>query len=72
MDSIKRKTRFVGLLFIFGMIAGIFGVAPAINSTDYLREALTYSKQVIIASVFQFIMSLTYIGIAILLYPIIT
>ena len=71
MDLVKHKTRFAGLLLIVGMIAGIFSVAPAIDSTEYLKEATANSNQVVIASVFQFVMSLTYIGVAILLYPII-
>ncbi len=67
----KCKIRIAGFLFIIAMIAGIFSVAPSIDSTEYLTEATTNSNQVIIASIFQFIMSLSYIGIAILLYPII-
>ena len=67
----KCKIRIAGFLFIIAMIAGIFSVAPSIDSTEYLTEATSNSNQVIIASIFQFIMSLSYIGIAILLYPII-
>ncbi len=71
MDFVKSKTRIAGFLFIIAMIAGIFSVAPAIDSAEYLTEATTNSNQVIIAAIFQFIMSLAYIGVAILLYPII-
>lgn len=71
MDIVKRKIRFAGVLFLVGMIAGIFSVVPAIDSAEYLTEAATSSNQVIIAAIFQFIMSLAYIWIAILLYPII-
>ncbi len=71
MNLLKHNTRIVGFLFIVAMIAGVFSVAPAIDSTKYLIEATTNSNQVIVASVFQFIMSLSYIAIAILLYPII-
>ena len=69
MDLVKRKTRFAGLLFIAGMVCGIFSVTPAIDSAEYLTEAAANSNQVIIGAVFQFIMSLAYIGIVILLYP---
>ena len=69
--DITKKTRLAGLLILIGMIAGILSVAPAIDSTDYLTEASNNSTQVIIAAIFQFILSLSYIGFAILIYPII-
>lgn len=50
MDLVKSKTRFAGLLFIAGMIAGIFSVAPAVDSTKYLTEASTNTYQVIIGA----------------------
>jgi len=67
----KGKTRLAGVLIITGMIAGIFSVAPAVDSTKYLTEAAANSNQVIIGAIFQLIMALAYIGVAILLYPII-
>jgi hypothetical protein len=69
MDLDKCKERFAGFLFLVGMLAGGFSVAPAIDSASYLTEAASNSNQVIVAALFQFMMSLTYIGIAILLYP---
>jgi hypothetical protein len=69
--DLTQKTRYAGILLLTGMVAGIFSVAPAIDSTNYLALATTHSNEVIIAAIFQFIMSLAYIGIAILLYPII-
>lgn len=71
MDSVKRKTRFAGFLFLVGMLAGVFSVAPAIDSAKFLTEAAANFNQVVIAAIFQFIMSLAYLGIVILLYPII-
>jgi hypothetical protein len=65
----NRKIRLAGLLWLAGMFAGIFSVAPAVDSTNYLTEAAKNSNQVILAAVFQFAMSLAYMGIAILLYP---
>lgn len=69
MDLIKA-VRLTGILLLTGMLAGIFSVAPAIDSTNYLTEAAIAPYRVIMAAIFQFIMSLAYIGIAILLYPI--
>lgn len=71
MDGVKRKARFAGLLLIGGMIAGILSVAPAVDSAEYLTEAAAHSHQVILAALAQFMMALAYIGIAILLYPIV-
>lgn len=71
MGSEKLKTRFAGLFMIVGMAAGIFSVAPAIDSRHYLTEAAEHFNQVIIGAVFQFIMALSYLGVALLLYPII-
>ncbi|WP_372933056.1 DUF4386 domain-containing protein [Mariniphaga sediminis] len=70
MDIIKR-IRLAGLIMLIGMVAGIFSVAPAIDSADYLKEAFRQSNQVIVAAIFQFTLSLTYMGFAILIYPVI-
>ena len=65
------KIRLAGSLLLIGMLAGIFSVSPAIDSTNYLTEAAANPNQVNIAALFQFAMSLAYTGFAILLYPII-
>lgn len=69
--NIIKKIRLAGLLILVGMIAGILSVAPSIDSTDYLTEASQNYNLVIIAAIFQFTLSLTYIGFAILIYPIV-
>ena len=71
MKSIRRTTIIAGVLFIIGTIAGILSIAPAIDSSDYLIQASANENQVIIAAIFQFIMSVAYVGFAILLYTII-
>ncbi|MEN7551522.1 DUF4386 domain-containing protein [Rapidithrix thailandica] len=70
MNLEQRKTRSAGLCIIVSMLAGIFSVAPAVDSAKFLTEAAANSNQVIGASISQFIISLAYIGFAILLYPI--
>ncbi|UKN02273.1 DUF4386 domain-containing protein [Paracrocinitomix mangrovi] len=69
--DIKKKTRIAGLLILVGMICGIFSVAPAVDSLDYLTKASEESNQTIMAAIFQLILSLSYIGFAILIYSII-
>jgi len=70
-NSILNKEKIIGLFLFIGLIAGFFSIAPAIDATNYLAEATINSNQVIIAAIFQFIMSLVYLGIAILLYPVV-
>ncbi|HEY9178339.1 MAG TPA: DUF4386 domain-containing protein [Flavipsychrobacter sp.] len=67
----KIHIRLVGLLYLLAMVAGIFSIAPSVDAEDYLTQATANGNEVIIAAVFQFIMSLIYIGVAILLYPVI-
>ena len=69
-DSNRKIAIIAGVLFIIGTIAGILSVAPAIDTPDYLIKASANANQVIIGAVFQFIMAVVYIGIAITLYPI--
>jgi hypothetical protein len=64
-----KKIRVAGLLYLLGMLAGVFSVSPAIDSSEFLTNAVANSNQVIFAAIFQFVMALSYIGIAILLYP---
>ena len=70
MESIRKMAIIAGVLFIIGTIAGILSVVPAIDTPDFLIEASANANQVILGAVFQFIMAVVYIGIAITLYPI--
>ncbi|MBC9915303.1 DUF4386 domain-containing protein [Chitinophaga varians] len=71
MDLMLRKERLAGFLFLVGILSGIFSVSPAIDSARYLTEAAANNNRVILSAIFQFIMSLSYVGIGILLYPVI-
>jgi len=71
MDVSKRNTKWAGLLNIIGMVAGILSIASSVDSPKYLTEAAANNMQVTIAALFQFILSLTYVGFAILLYLIV-
>ncbi len=66
----KLKIRIAGLLFVTGIVVGIFSIVPSIDCPQYLTEAAKNNTQVIMGAVCQFIISLTYSGIAFLLYPI--
>ncbi|WP_445456542.1 DUF4386 domain-containing protein [Flavobacterium sp. HNIBRBA15423] len=71
MMVLKNKIKRAGVLIIISIIAGVFSISTVIDSSHYLTEAATNSNQVLISSIFQFILFLTYLGFAILLYPII-
>jgi hypothetical protein len=71
MTVLQNKTKLAGLLVIIGMTAGIFSIASAVDSSNYLTEAAANATQVTIAALFQFVLCLAYLGFAILLYPIV-
>jgi hypothetical protein len=70
MNSYRRKTIVTGIFIISGIVAGILSVAPAIDAPDFLIKASANANQVIIGAISQFIMSIAYLGVAIILYPI--
>ncbi len=69
--GINRKVKWAGFLLLAGFVTGILSVAPAIDSETYLTEAAANSKEVLSAAVFQFAMALAFLGVPVLLYPII-
>lgn len=71
MGLVKRTGRVTGFLFLGAMLAGIFSVAPAVDGAAYLTEAAANPHQVIMAAICQFIMGLAYLGIAVLVYPLV-
>jgi len=44
------------------MVAGILSIAPSVDAADFLIKAAANSNQVIIGAIFQFIMSIAYLG----------
>lgn len=70
MNLYRKKTIIAGALYILGTIAGILSIAPAIEAKDYLFQASVNANQIIVAALFQFIMSIAYVSFAIVLYPI--
>jgi hypothetical protein len=45
-------------------------IAPAVDASDYLLKASANANQVLLGALFQFIMTIAYVGFAITLYPI--
>ncbi|MFA5772908.1 MAG: DUF4386 domain-containing protein [Thermoplasmata archaeon] len=70
MNSNRKKLIIAGAFYIIGTIAGILSIAPAIDASDYLYKASANANQVLFGALFQFIMTIAYLGFAITLYPI--
>jgi hypothetical protein len=54
--SAKNTARIVGILFIAGIVAGIFNVVPVIDGADYIAKAFTNENQVLMGAFFQLLM----------------
>ncbi|REK75116.1 DUF4386 domain-containing protein [Paenibacillus paeoniae] len=61
-----------GLLLIAGLVTGIFSVVPVIDGADYLMQASTNEYQVLLGALFQLLMVVSYVGIPVLMYPILS
>ncbi len=70
MNSSRKKTIIAGTLYIIGTIAGLLSIVPAVDAKDYLIQASANVNQVITGALFQFIMTVAYLGFAITLYPV--
>lgn len=70
MNSNRKRTIIAGLLYIVGTVAGVLSIAPAVDASDYLLKASANANQVLLCALFQFLMTIAYLGFAITLYPI--
>jgi hypothetical protein len=71
-NSGRRSSIITGVLLIAGMVAGIFSVVPVVDGADYIVKAFTNENQVLIGAFFQLLMVVAYVGIPILMYPILS
>ncbi|MCU6710486.1 DUF4386 domain-containing protein [Paenibacillus sp. J5C_2022] len=71
-NSSRRSAVIIGVLFIAGLVTGIFSVVPVIDGADYLVKASTNETQVLLGAFSQLLMVIAYVGIPILLYPIVS
>lgn len=69
--QVETKIKLAGSFILVGMLAGIFSVAPSIDSAQFLTEAVENANEVFVAVLFQVILSMAYLGFAILIYPIV-
>ncbi|WP_289140279.1 DUF4386 domain-containing protein [uncultured Brevibacillus sp.] len=71
-NSGRRSAVITGVLLIAGLVTGIFSVVPVIDGADYLVQASTNDNQVLIGTFSQLLMVVAYVGIPILMYPILS
>lgn len=69
MNTNRRIAIITGILLFLSMVAGILSIAPAIDTPEYLIKASANTIKVILSALFQFIMAIAYLGVAIALYP---
>lgn len=69
-NQYRKITTTVGLFYILGIVAGILSISYAVDDPDYLIKAAAESNGVVLAAFFHLLMAPIYIGIAILLYPV--
>lgn len=70
MSPDRKATILAGSFYLSGILAGILSISYAIDDPNYLVLASSNSKGVLIAALFHLLMAPLYVGIAILLYPI--
>ncbi|OUQ85632.1 hypothetical protein B5G50_25310 [Brevibacillus brevis] len=71
-NASRRSAVMTGVLLIVGLVTGILSVVPVIDGANYLVEASTNENQVQTGAFFQLLMVVAYVGIPILLYPILS
>jgi hypothetical protein len=70
MNPDRKKTIIAGALYIIGTLAGLLSIVPAIDASDYLLKASANANQVLSGALFQFVMTIAYMGFALALYPV--
>ena len=70
MNSNRKRTIIAGSLYIVGTVAGVLSISTAVDAPDYLVKASANANQVLSSALFQFIMTIAYLGFSITLYPI--
>jgi hypothetical protein len=72
MNSLRKTSIIVGVLYIAGTVAGIISVAigPNLNAPDFLANLSANEDQVFMQGLFEFTMAVLTVGIPIFLYPI--
>lgn len=74
MDPDRRSAVLTGAFFIIGTVCGVIGLgaalAPLLGATDYLRAYGTNETRVLVASLFELLMGMSLVAMAVAVYPV--
>ncbi|MFC5401171.1 DUF4386 domain-containing protein [Cohnella soli] len=68
----RKSAVMTGALLLAGLVTGLLSVVPVIDGADYLIQSSTNENQVLIGAFCQLLMVATYIGVPLMLYPILS
>ncbi len=71
MENTRKSTLLAGILYMASFVAGMLSIAYAADDPAYLTRAAAESVQTTWAALFQFLVTMSYLGIAIILYPVV-
>ncbi len=71
MDALREQAIIVGILYLLVIVVGLFSVSKVIDGPDYLKQTAVNSSQVKRAAVFQLLLAILYLFIAIILFSIV-
>ena len=71
METNRKNTIITGVLYLLGFIAGVLSIASAVDDPEFLIKTAANANQTLFAALFQFVMIVAYLGIALTLYPIV-
>lgn len=70
MKEERKSAILAGGFYFVGIAAGLLSVVPVVDLPDYLVQISTHVGQVTIGALFQFIMMVAYMGMALAIYPV--
>ncbi len=70
MSTTRRAAIFAGILFFAGIGAGLLSVVGVADGPQYLRELAGHPSQAFVGALFQCLMTFCYVGMAIVLSPV--
>jgi hypothetical protein len=72
MNNFRKTAIIVGVLYIIGTLAGLLSAVfgPNLNAQNYLAHLSSNESKVIIGALFEFLMAVAVVGIAIAIFPV--
>ncbi len=70
MRTARTTAAIAGALLIAGTVAGVLSVVPSVEGDAYLIAAAAHAGQLTMGAFFQLLMAVAYVGVAVLLFPV--